>query len=314
MIWKKNLNFTGNPKRGRYLTTQDSEVIPEPEVFVHYQDNSYSRAEEIDIDTVIDNFRNTLNAKKVSKEDLKKVLRKNTDQMGRPLSIKNPKDAEVFKKKSAELANNIDDGKSQMAERSIENNSLDPEDESCDSKLSSATENKMTAEKMHSVKSSYSSEFDPVIAGVVPITQQDEMFSEGKEPSSVFGKNSEQIGDTLASRGYELNQGDMTMCSDGHIGSGFTDMIDVSKDTDQNFSEPIESCDNSSSCKRDSSHVTGISGAYEPQTITTLSSFTETTSESLKIDRSVYFIYLSVVTFNFAFHRFFKTCSNSSYN
>lgn len=88
--------FTGNPKRGRYATKQSMySGVPEPVFFFQYQDRTYTDADSLDIDSVLEDFEKSQVHvdKKVTKEDLKKILEKNKDQMGKPLERGIPKGA-----------------------------------------------------------------------------------------------------------------------------------------------------------------------------------------------------------------------------
>ena len=88
----------GNPKRGRYKTSKGTNEVPEPEMFVQYQNVAYSKPDDVDIETVLANFERTQLGRKVAKEELKKVLKKNKEQMGRPLTNGVPKGAMLSEK------------------------------------------------------------------------------------------------------------------------------------------------------------------------------------------------------------------------
>ena len=80
--------FVGNPKRGRQSSSDPAKPspLPEPVVYFQYQDRSYMSEEVINLDALLDAFEDNLpDTIKVKKEDLKKILEKNTENMGRPL-------------------------------------------------------------------------------------------------------------------------------------------------------------------------------------------------------------------------------------
>lgn len=80
------------------MPKQKTGLVPEPGFFLQYGNEAYSKPEELDMDVVLENFEKTKAIKRVSKEDLRKVLKKNIGQMGRPLNNGVPKGATVSNK------------------------------------------------------------------------------------------------------------------------------------------------------------------------------------------------------------------------
>lgn len=90
----KSFSVTGNPKRGRQTAKESPySSVPEPVFYLQYQDKTYTDACSLDIDSVLEDFEKSQNNKKITKEELKKILEKNKDQMGKPLEKGIPKGA-----------------------------------------------------------------------------------------------------------------------------------------------------------------------------------------------------------------------------
>ncbi|XP_060582384.1 uncharacterized protein LOC132738804 [Ruditapes philippinarum] len=84
----------GNPKRGRHAAKESPySGVPEPVFYLQYQDKTFADACSLDIDSVLEDFEKSHNNTKVTKEELKKILEKNKDQMGKPLEKGIPKGA-----------------------------------------------------------------------------------------------------------------------------------------------------------------------------------------------------------------------------
>lgn len=95
--------ISGNPKRGRHAPKESVySAVPEPVFFLQYQDKTFSDADSLDIDSVLEDFEKSQLEKKVTKEELKKILEKNKDQMGKPLEKGIPKGAIIPVPKPAE--------------------------------------------------------------------------------------------------------------------------------------------------------------------------------------------------------------------
>lgn len=77
-------------------------AVPPPVFFLQYQDKTFSDADSLDIDAVLEDFEKSQLDKKVTKEELKKILEKNKDQMGKPLEKGIPKGAIIPVPKPAE--------------------------------------------------------------------------------------------------------------------------------------------------------------------------------------------------------------------
>lgn len=97
--------------------------VPEPVFFYQYQDKTFTDTNSLDIDSVLDDFEKSQVHvdKKVTKEDLKKILEKNKDQMGKPLLRGIPKGAILPAPKIETCRNNflVNDGLNSLTQFSV---------------------------------------------------------------------------------------------------------------------------------------------------------------------------------------------------
>lgn len=206
--------LSGNPKRGRYRYSKEPAEVPEPEMFVQYQDEAYSKPEELDIDTVLENFEKTQSGKKVKKEDLKKVLKKNKDHMGSSLTDGVPKGTTVIVKITSSMCTQTNEDSSTMRNMTDESSlctlSLTDQNnptnaskviaENQDTQITVGHQNNNLTKDFTEQRDSAdgktlecsSSKYDPVISSVVePV--DDTMSTEDKDLSLILEKNCSKV-------------------------------------------------------------------------------------------------------------------------